>query len=155
VASSVIAAVLDKVAGLTMPTGVLFFFDEAPLKSGPTGSAVAVVPPYVVLQDDGTDVTEHLDGAPGRPWEVTAFRLEVYATSLAQADQIAAAVRYNGQPIDARAGLDGGTLTLTGQDLKSVLRGREQRFQEPGRGSDAKPVFRCRLSYTVSTLRTA
>jgi hypothetical protein len=145
---SVIGAVLEKVAGLTLPAGTTVWFDESPMRT----AAGPVLPPYVVLQDDGTAGDHTFEGLP---WELTRFRLEVYARSLAEADAIALAIRFNGQPIASFAGLDFGTLPLTVQHQKSAVWEREQRFQEPARAADAEPVFRISMTYRVEASRPA
>ena len=146
---SVIAAVLARYETFTVNSTAKIWFYEAPERDG---SGAAVVPPYVVLQDDGTTPEYDFEY---NPIETTRLRFEVYATSLASADAIAQGIRYNGGAVNAGSGMDfAASLTVTNQVYKAMVRESEQRFQEPQRGADASRVFRVRLVYKVETLRT-
>jgi hypothetical protein len=149
----VIGAVVERLAGLSLPAGTTVWLDDAPVKDA---AGAAVAPPYVVVRDDGT--TPEFDFQLN-PVETTAVRVECYGATLAAADALAAAVRYGGGAVDAGGGLDfceaGAGLPLTGQSLETVVRQSEQRTRESARGSAGSPVYRVTLRYEVRCLRTA
>lgn len=147
---SVIAGVITRYETFTINSTAKIWFHKAPERDG---SGAAVVPPYVVLQDDGTTPEYDFEF---NPIETTRLRFEVYAATLAAADAIAAGIRYNGGAINAGSGMDfASAMTLTGQTLKEMVRESEQRFQEPQRGVTAGFVFRVRMAYKVEVQRTA
>lgn len=151
--ASVVGAVVERYAGFAVASTAPLYFGEAPLRNA---AGAAVVPPYVVLVDDGTQVGYDLEL---NPFETTHLRFEVLAPTLAQADAIAAGIRLNGQPVAAGAGMDfcemGTGLDLIGLSLKTMFRESERRSQEPDRGADAKPVYRVSMRYVVECQRTA
>lgn len=149
-ASSVIGAVVAKWADLTF-TGkpAKLWFDGVPLRDGTT----AVNLPTVELTDGGTRPDYDFEY---NPIELTDFTFTIRAVTLAEADSIAAGIRYNGGAINAQQGYDFGSLTLTGQTLKSMKRLRERRTREASaHDPDGKPVHRIDLDYQAETLRTA
>jgi hypothetical protein len=147
---SVVAGVISRYETFTINSTAPIWFHEVPER---TGAGAAVVPPYVVLQDDGTTPEYDFEY---NPVETTRLRFEVYASTLAAADAIAAGIRYNGGSITAGAGMDfAAALTATGQTFKAMARESEQRFLEPQAGANAGPVYRIRLVYRVQMLRTA
>lgn len=148
--ASVIGAVIERYETFTINSTAKIYFHEAPLRDG-TGEEVH--PPYVVLKDDGTEIDFEFEEAP---IERTRLRFEIYATSLASADSIASAIRYNGGSITAGSGMDHTkTLGLTGLDHMAMVRLSEQRWQEGDRWASASPVFRCQMVYEVTAKRTA
>lgn len=149
--SSVIGAVIERVEGFSFPADVTVWFDQAPLKDT---SGAAVVPPYVVIHDDG--MTPEFDFEHNVAFEVTNVRFEVYGLSLASVDAIASVIRYNGGAVNAGDGMDfASELPIT----RSVYKGckpqpGERRFQEAARDGSAQLVFRCTKTYAVETQRT-
>lgn len=141
-AASVIAAVIDRIEGLTFSGTVPVYFDE-------TGGRVT--PPYIVVKDDGTTPSYTLEFKLAN--EITAVRLEVYALSLASLDAITEVVKYNAGGVSGAAGLDFGELTVTGQECEAVVREREQRFQEQDRWNADALVFRNTMRYRVAMSR--
>lgn len=73
--------------------------DSAPAEEGGT----AVVPPYVVVRDDGGPVVRDLEGNEFGP---SSYSFTVYAGSAALARQIFDTVLYNAQPPKDRAGIE-------------------------------------------------
>jgi len=82
-------------------------------------SGVALVPPYVTLQD----VTREVKPADfeRNAFVTTTFKLEVWANTLADVDTIVNAVRYNGGTVGQGLGFDYGTLTFTGSPTRSTV----------------------------------
>jgi hypothetical protein len=149
--SSVIGAVIERVGGFGFPADVTVWFDQAPLKDT---SGIAVVPPYLVLHDDGFSPEFDFEYNPVfDPW---AIRFEVYGLTLASVDAIVNVVKYNGGSLTNQQGMDfADSLPLTGSVLKESLRTNERRFQEAMRDGSAQLVFRCTLTYRVTTQRTS
>ena len=148
--ASVIGALKERYETFTINSTAKLYFHEAPLVDG---SGNQVNPPYVVLMDDGTEVAHEFEE---NPIETTRVRFEVYATTLASADSIASAIRYNGGTITAGSGMDSSeSLPLTGMDHMNIDRLREQRWKEGARGTSATPVYRCSMQYEVVVKRTA
>ena len=146
------AAVLARYETFTINSTAPIWLHEAPLRDG---SGDPVVPPYVVLHDDGTDRAETFEYYH---WEVSRLRFEVYAASQAQADAIAAAVATNGGTVAAGSGMDyaAGLDLAAGMTFKGLRPDREpRRFQEGDRGGGADLVFRISLSYVAEVLRAA
>lgn len=150
-ANSLIGAVVGRLGTLTYPETLSggVWLSEAPPRSA-TGTPV--VPPYLVVTDEGTvpqfDLEYH-------PYETTTFAVDVYAPTLARADAIAHAVKYGGGALAAGAGLDFAQgLTVTNQAVKDVVRRSERRSQETPRGADAGPVFKVSLKYEAESQRT-
>ena len=148
--ASVTGAVIERYATFTINSTAKLYFHEAPLRDT---AAAAVAPPYVVLQDDGTTVDYEFEEAP---IELTRLRFEVYATSLANADAIASAIRYNAGTITAGSGMDHTeSLPLTGMDHMAMIRISEQRWQEGDRSTTGTPIYRISMRYEVTVKRTA
>lgn len=142
--ASVTGAVIARYEAFTIAATVPVWFHEAPASASL---------PYVVLQDDGTRPEYDFEY---NPVETTALRFEVYHTSLASADAVASAIRYNGGGVADGDGMDfADALDLTGQTFKRMERKSEQRFVEGPRSTSATPVFRVRMAYEVETVRTA
>ena len=152
-ADSVIGAVIAKWAGLSFPgkPGTLWFGSQGVPLRNPDGTAVTL--PTAQLVHHGT--TPEYD-TEYNPLEVTRFTFTVRAVTLAEAQSVAAGIRYNGGAVNARLGYDFGTLTLTGQTLKSMVREREQEDRETSaHDPEGRPVHRIDLDYSAQTLRTA
>lgn len=148
--ASVTGAVIEKYGGFAFTPKPTLYFAEAPYRDG---SGNAVVPPYVVLVDEGT-VPEY--DFEYNPIETTRVRFEVYALGLALADAIASGIRYDGGAVAAQAGMDfASSLPLTGMTLKEVVREREVRSVEKARDGSATDVYRVSMTYRVQVVRTA
>jgi hypothetical protein len=148
--ASVVGAVIERYGTFAFTPKPTMYFAEAPYRDG---SGAAVVPPYVVLVDEGTvpdyDFEEN-------PLEITRLRFEVYALGLALADAIASGIRYDGGSVSAGSGMDfTASLPLTGMTLKEMVREREQRFVEQSRDGSSTDVYRISMAYRVQVLRTA
>lgn len=113
--SSYITAVQGTYAGLSaanFPGGELPpgpYLDEAPTMGGPNARD-RISPPYVLLIDGGGDPKWTFGTANGQSPGQNAithgsFTLEAYAFELGDADQIMAAILWNGQVPNNRAGL--------------------------------------------------
>lgn len=91
------------------------FFDEAPTTSA-TGQRQS--PPYVILSDEGGTNKWTFSSSGDTPAqgqnaiEIGAFRLEVYAFTLGEADGILDAILWNNQIPNKRAGIAFCTLSL-------------------------------------------
>lgn len=143
--ASVIGAVLEKYDLLTFSGRPPIYFDQAPAK---TVGGAALVPPYVVLKDDGTAPDYTLDLVPV---ESTRVRFRVYALTLAAADAIAVGIKWDQGVPTARQGFDfAETLPLTGASLldHGAVRTREQRSRTADTLSGG-PVYLVELSYTI------
>lgn len=142
--ASVTGAVIERYEGFTIAATVPIWFHEAPASASL---------PYVVLVDFGTVPEWDFEHTP---MEQTTLEFHVYHTSLAAADAVASAIRYNGGDTAAGAGMDfAAALPLAEMELKRVERKSEQRFAESPRGAVATPVFRVVMRYVVDALRTA
>lgn len=142
--ASATGAVIERYESFTIAATVPVYFHEAP---------ASAALPYVVLTDLGTVPDFDLEY---NPLERTTLEFHVYHTSLANADAVASAIRFNGGAVNAGDGMDfADDLPLTGQAYKAMVRRSEQRFTEGPRGPAATPVFRVVMRYTVDTLRTA
>jgi hypothetical protein len=142
---SVIGAVIERYESFAISATVPMWFHEVPAEEDS--------PPYVVLVDEGTTpqyTTEY------EPLETTRLRFEIFHTSLAGADNVVSAIRYNAGAIAAQLGMDfAASLPLTGSNFLGMKRDREQRFVEGPRGLGGVPIFRVSMSYTVTAKRTA
>lgn len=134
-ATSYITAVQGIYAGLSaanFPGGVRTpgpFLDEAPL-TGTGGAGTFIAPPYVLIFDGGGE-NRWTFNPPGQNAIVTgSFRLEAYALDLGDCDRIIAAILWNGQNPNNRAGLAFASLVLTAPEkgiAGSVIPTRNQR----------------------------
>lgn len=87
------------------------FLDEAPV-TGSGGAGTRTEPPYVLIFD-GSAKYNWLFHPPGQNGIINgAFRLEAYALDLGHCDQIIAAILFNGQVPNNRAGLAFANLDL-------------------------------------------
>lgn len=149
-ANSVVGSVITKWSSLAFSgKPAKLWFDGVPLRDG----AVTVDLPTVELVDNGTAPEYDFEY---NPIETTEITFVVRATTLAEADSIAAGIRYNGGAVNAGLGYDFGTLTITGQRVMKIERTREQRSRETSdRGPEALPIHRIDLDYSVQTVRSA
>ena len=148
--ASVAGAVIERYGTLTFTPKPTLYFGEAPYRDG---SGNPVVPPYVVLVDEGTTTEYDFEY---HPVETTRLRFEVYALGLALADAIASGIRYDGGLVTAGAGMDfAASLPLTGMTLKAMVREREVRSVENARDGSSTDVYRVSMAYRVEVLRTA
>lgn len=111
-------AVYDGLTAANFPGGSLPpgpYLDEAPV-TGSGGDRLP--PPYVVIRDLGSEAqwtfTSRSPAGPGQnALVVGGFVLEAYALTLGDCDSIMAAVLWNGQAPNSRAGLAFAALSLT------------------------------------------
>src|SRR6185436_7831126 len=109
---SVISAVVTRYAAISFPvTKPNLWFADIPQTTS-TGAVQEL--PYINLTDEGTTPDPGYD-LEYNPVEVTRFRLEVYASTLASVDTIMWALKYGTGAVTAGGGFDFATLTITGQ----------------------------------------
>lgn len=125
------------------------WFDGVPLKTATT----VVSLPTVELVHNGTTPDYDFEY---NPIETTEMMFVVRGVARETVAAIVSGIRFNGGAVTAGAGFDFGTLTVTGQTLKSM---KLERVQE-GRDravfdAEGKPVHRTELYYKVMTVRTA
>jgi hypothetical protein len=149
VAADVISACLAYYDSLSFSGRPPIYFAEAPAK---TDAGATLLPPYVVLLDDGTapDFTLELV-----PLERTKVRFHVYAKRLADAVAVARGIKYDQGAVDARQGFDFASpddfpLDATAGVLLDggLVRTAERRFVTPDR-LDGSRVHLVELSYTL------
>lgn len=112
-----VQGVYDGLTGSNFPGGARWkgpFLDEAPA----TAADQQLRPPYVVMRDLGADAnwTFTGDAGKGTPGQnalvVGEFVIETYALSLGDCDAAMAAILWNGQVPNNRAGLAMASFTL-------------------------------------------
>jgi hypothetical protein len=112
-----VQGVYDGLTGSNFPGGSRWsgpYLDEAPA----TASAAQLRPPYVVLRDLGADAKWTFTGDAGKatPGQnalvIGQFVVEAYALSLGDCDTAMAAILWNGQVPNNRAGLAFASFTL-------------------------------------------
>jgi len=156
-ATSIIAAVMDRVDGL--PEGLFpgsvrpaVYLDMAPLTDG-TGAQVH--PPYLILTDHGTETVYDFER---NVFETTELTLTAYADSLADADATCEALKYGPGDIDGAEGLDHCTLALAAavgaRESHSVIRTGERAFLAPGLGRTGQRTHARELRYKITLRRT-
>ena len=147
---SVIGAVLLKYDALPFSPKPPAYFDQAPFRDA-AGAAVAL--PYAVVTDDGTTFGENFGHVPV---ETTAFRIDLFAGSLAEADAAAHSVRFGDGGIADARGLDGAySLPLNGLRLMSLVLVNVARQLDAARDGTARQVFRVTMRYSVQCQRDA
>lgn len=147
--TGVIAAVLNKIESLS---GSLFpggtrppvYFGSAALAA--SGAQVRV--PYLVVRDDGAE-TEFFADSGGL--EMTAVAVDCFAQTLADADAIAAAVKWGGQAPANKAGLDWGALALTAPRYAISVRPVRSARSLAGYDRDGARAHLVTLTYRVVT----
>ena len=152
-ANSVVKAVMDRyetftAANFPSASRPPIYLDDAPV----TDSAGAQeYQPYVALRDGGMSVeydTEY------NAIESSQLTLEVWADSLADADQIVNAIKYNGGTIAAGSGMDFGTLSFDAGRVSFQLVRTAERRAFGGIGKAGQRVYRCEIDYRAVVRRS-
>ncbi len=130
-------------AAFPLSTRPTIWFDEAPTYDGGQ-----VRPSYVVIKDGGVN-TESTCDMEANVIDTGDVTLEIYADTLANADAIAKAIRWNGSAPSARLGFDFGVLTYNSPFIHLQLhRKTEQRFVA-GIGHNGQRTHGHRMTYGI------
>lgn len=146
--SAIYAAMLkyDALTAANFPNSSrpVIYLDEAPLVDGGQ-----VVPPYVILRDNGQTPT--ILGFERTILDVCEFTFEVYYTSLADVGTAINAIRLNGGAVGAGSGFDYGTLSdlTTPRSTHQILRGTI-RHKLAGYGLTGLPVYMGSIDYRLT-----
>jgi len=110
-----VVAAINAIPAARWPGSVVppVYFALAPVTSG----GARIRPPYVVVEDSSGEQAELTSG--GSIYSCT-LSVTVYALGLEQCVDLLEVVRFGGEPVSQRAGLDGAGLTISGGRLHHV-----------------------------------
>jgi hypothetical protein len=141
---SIIGAFIERYESLGFSERPDIFFGEAPARK----NGATVVPPYVVVRDNGTSVEHTFE----TPIETGLLEVDVFASTLAGLDRLLIGIRFNNQPPSVSAGMDRSQLEMV-QGSVVCLPKRFSYTMEGPRNDSADPVYKCTMSYEVVTFR--
>jgi len=148
-ATSVVAGLMDLYETISAShfggTRPRIYLDSAPAVDE-TGAQLRV--PYVVLHDRGAVPTYHSSFGGTESGELV---LEVFGTTLALVDTYVSAIKYGGSAPSAKAGLDFGSITLTGHLKRVELRRVKETRSYAGFNQASARVHKCELVYKCIT----